>query len=415
MPKISELTTITDEQLTDKDVLPIVDKNEAGDIIFDTKSVRIDQLRKIKALDVTLANIASNSVSVAGPTFAVTTDGKIVFLPSGSTAPADNANWDTQWLDPATGKIKEDLFPDLVILGLRQGTRAELDAADPALEVNEPAWETDTQVFRVGSVRFVPPAGLDTVATNKAKLALTDVSYGAEYLITGEANRLEKYLGDLGDANAGFTVSGSPEGDYPLNGNYSPTEKFNNGKRRYLITNSVYHRLVYYSAGGWVMQGDLSNYYSAAGNEDYPWEADWSGTPITVTKNPIAGDKNWEILGPNTYELLAYTYEMYADDEINGVSGFGSGTVTSLGWVKESQLIPALSPTAGTILFQPSNSNNKVSTNGVDFESFNTSFMSLILSVSAYNQYNIAGEYFLAPSFAPSRGALQLAFTGMNI
>ena len=59
-----------------------------------------------------------------------------------------------QWLDPSTGKVKEELFPDLIIAGLRQGTKAELDAAYPALLDNEPAFETDTKVFRIGSERY---------------------------------------------------------------------------------------------------------------------------------------------------------------------------------------------------------------------------------------------------------------------
>ena len=59
-------------------------------------------------------------------------------------------------IDSETGKIDESDFPDLIIAGLRQGTRDELDAADPTLLFNEPAWETDTGGFRVGKVRFDP-------------------------------------------------------------------------------------------------------------------------------------------------------------------------------------------------------------------------------------------------------------------
>ena len=53
----------------------------------------------------------------------------------------------------ADGKIRADEFPDLIIAGLRQGTREELDNADPPLMIDEPAWETDTETFRVGNVR----------------------------------------------------------------------------------------------------------------------------------------------------------------------------------------------------------------------------------------------------------------------
>ena len=56
----------------------------------------------------------------------------------------------------ANGKIRSDELPDLILAGLRQGTREELDAADPPLMPNEPAWETDTETFRVGNVRITP-------------------------------------------------------------------------------------------------------------------------------------------------------------------------------------------------------------------------------------------------------------------
>jgi len=170
MPKISELTLITDEQLTDKDVLPIVDKNAAGDIVVDTKGVRVDQLRKIKALDVTLANIATNTVQVTGAAWGVTTDGHPVFLPPGgaSVDTGTGVDWIYAYdlIDPATGLIRADKLPSLIIAGLRTGTRAELDAADPPLLYNEPAWESDTQVFRVGSVRFDRSVTASSVTAN---------------------------------------------------------------------------------------------------------------------------------------------------------------------------------------------------------------------------------------------------------
>ena len=47
----------------------------------------------VTQLDVSLAGIATNTIAVTGPQWAVTTDDKPVFLPVGSVAPADNANF----------------------------------------------------------------------------------------------------------------------------------------------------------------------------------------------------------------------------------------------------------------------------------------------------------------------------------
>ena len=50
-------------------------------------------VNNITQLDVSLADIATNTIAVTGPEWAVTTDDKPVFLPVGSVAPADNANF----------------------------------------------------------------------------------------------------------------------------------------------------------------------------------------------------------------------------------------------------------------------------------------------------------------------------------
>ena len=56
----------------------------------------------VTQLDVSLAGIATNTIAVTGPEWAVTTDDKPVFLPVGSVAPADNANF-TAGATGATG------------------------------------------------------------------------------------------------------------------------------------------------------------------------------------------------------------------------------------------------------------------------------------------------------------------------
>ena len=63
-----------------------------------------------------LANIASNTVAVTGPAWGVTTDDKPVFLPAGSTAPADNADWKETGGSPEANAFLES-FPNPGISG----------------------------------------------------------------------------------------------------------------------------------------------------------------------------------------------------------------------------------------------------------------------------------------------------------
>ena len=88
--KISELTELTDP--SNADYIPIVDTANQ-----ETKKISYASLvaaAVFTPLDVTLADIMSNTDTVTGPAFAETLDGKTVKLPAGSVAPADNADWE---------------------------------------------------------------------------------------------------------------------------------------------------------------------------------------------------------------------------------------------------------------------------------------------------------------------------------
>ena len=71
---------------------------------------------------------------------------------------------------------------------------------------------------------------------------------------------------------------GSKTGTYKVDGTV-------NGKDRYRLDGS--HTLEY-NGTQWVLVHPGPNEEAAPGNEDFPWEADWSGTGITVTQASIA-------------------------------------------------------------------------------------------------------------------------------
>ncbi len=194
---------------------------------------------------------------------------------------------------------------------------------------------------------------LNNVTTNTAKLALTGITEGGMVCVTGEANRIEQYIGNVhqktvatGDLEfSGWSATGTGA-LYPVDGTWN-------------ISGSSMDRNTYaHSSGNWLMEWDGSKWriidsaYSGAdafhSTNDVvtpdlvtTWTAVGDGdsigtiTATTAEINSEAVDDNWVIIGPNTYELTMVDH-VNMPDEINGVTMSGD---TYLGWIKEGQVI----------------------------------------------------------------------------
>jgi hypothetical protein len=159
MPKISELTTIADADLTLKDLIPLVDRDAAGNVIVGTKNMTVEQSRRLTALDVTLASIASNTVAVTGPAWGVTTDDKVVFLPAGGSAVDTGSGVD--WTETGGG-----LDTDATIV-------ANTD---------------DDLAAKYAEAKALTPNGSALSATNRATLVIMPGTYALSATLTCDAN-----------------------------------------------------------------------------------------------------------------------------------------------------------------------------------------------------------------------------------
>lgn len=210
--------------------------NANGDIVVNGDKVFTE-------LDVTLADIANNTVAVTGPAWAVTTDDSVRFLPKGSVAPADNADFvETGIATPIASK--EALY---ALTGLTGGERYE--TPDGAIWKYRGAGDSRTNSFEI--------------------------------------------IGDLG---------GMPE--QALEGIYDVNTMLN-GKPQYQGRSGILTDHIFYDGTHWT---DLKRYLTAsAGDEDYPWEANWipfSGTLFTsMTERPEATPHNWINESANQIEV----------------------------------------------------------------------------------------------------------------
>jgi len=224
---------------------------------------------------------------------------------------ANDTDWRKMIIGNESDKISDEAFPELVIAGLRQGTKSELDAADPALLSNEPAYETDTEVFRIGSKRFIQSNVLE-VATNQDKLELTNLEVGQEIIITGEGNRIERYLGDLGYGGLIVTGAGTSDANGTHHWVICEDNSSNSPSPAYFLEETQYG-FRKNESGYWEIGGNSWNdiYYTADDIADTPadvlsWTVETTGTSPapSVTYSAEAGNKNWEIMGQNTCEIF---------------------------------------------------------------------------------------------------------------
>ena len=115
-----------------------------------------------RVLDVPLSNIAANTTVVNGPALCITSDNKIVLLPSGSSSPVDNANW-IPLLTGVGYAGFSSVSVSFEITGTLGGTSSDLDAID-------------TTVIPVNSLFKFPNMvyGADAIAREYMLVAGTD-------------------------------------------------------------------------------------------------------------------------------------------------------------------------------------------------------------------------------------------------
>lgn len=224
---------------------------------------------------------------------------------------------------------------------------------DPSALSNQP---TPEQVAALRTTLRVVPT---EVATNADKLALTDVAVGRDVLIIGEANRLEKYMGPIGgEEEASVTVSGFT-GDFArLNGIYLIQSRAPGETHNYHHIDGTAVALNGTIYGRWTLVDDeviVGGAAQAALITDWPWEPTAyevmngaTGTPV-VTRNDIASDVNWEIIGVNTFELFVRGRDLPPATML-WVAGVERQALTynavlvSVGWVKAGSQIRIQSP-----------------------------------------------------------------------
>lgn len=190
----------------------------------------------------------------------------------------------------------------------------------------------------------IPPL---SVTTNTAKLALTDIKYGQEVIVTNEAGRLEKFVGTgtyAGNAAVtSFLAAGSS--NVNLNGSFA----WNGLGWQRSTGGSSYIRWEKW-ANTWRLReydGEESSSALISGdNVDYPWQITSWVAPVGATFSNLAGlwtgagaddDANWEVIGTNTFELKVSDIVPSSGTPgiaVNGVT-LVAGATTTIGWVKE--------------------------------------------------------------------------------
>jgi hypothetical protein len=194
------------------------------------------------------------------------------------------------------------------------------------------------------------------VATNNDKLSLTGISDGTLVKVTGEADRLEQYIGDGGDDLAGFYLG--PSGSLPSGLLFFPSGE-QNGVTRYAASNGA---TVLYSDVNqeWVVYYGGPRYRSTS-SADYPWEVtEWvvygfgtAPAPSVTERRPEAGVKNWRVLGADSVQLLfnrasalggsgsgggsAATYSVAVDG--GTFVSIPPGTTTDLGFIRTDSVL----------------------------------------------------------------------------
>jgi hypothetical protein len=182
------------------------------------------------------------------------------------------------------------------------------------------------------------------------------VQVGQEVLVTEEANRLEKYLGDVGDDDKTplYFTEGGYDGDELLPSPQITTFTAGlNGRNRYQISlefNS--NGSIYWSGTQWEFESETDIIYTNSDDVQYPWQitSPWvegpdntgDDLPPVFIKAPFANEENWEIVGANTVRVFAKGSD--GDEIVKGVTvtslAASIGPPTEIGWHKVDQLLP---------------------------------------------------------------------------
>lgn len=226
-------------------------------------------------------------------------------------------------------------------------TRTQIDTVADELAIeNQEALDEKADLF-----------ALNDVADNLAKRVLTGIDPGYPVQITGEGNRIEKYLGDVASDTAekaiildGFVVSGDALAQ-PINSIYifRPEVGFSYGRpiHDYVVDSSTKWRIRWDDAK-WII---ADQFYSGANvfesTEDVAtpdlvttWTPVGDGVSAgTVEPHGPGADNNWLVL-EDTMEILIRDDGMgLSSHTVNGVS-LVEGSTVGCGWVKRNGYIP---------------------------------------------------------------------------
>jgi len=257
----------------------------------------------------------------------------------------DGSKWiktgenDTDWkkiiIGDSSDQIPEDVFPDLMIAGIRQGTKEELDSADPPLLDNEPAWETDTKVLRVGENRLggLPVIDLeDGVELAEQK----ELPIGQIVRLTEEGNRKLQYLGPVAGEKSGMLVEGGAETS--LNGPYI-LSGVSNGKKSY--SSSVGGGALYWDGSKWMFDRGFDVPYISNDDVETPDLATFQAedasepAPTVISTNTLHLD-NFESIGSPVVSISLYITGSSTGTETgtcNGVTWTGNESGLNCGFV----------------------------------------------------------------------------------
>ncbi|MGB0991699.1 MAG: glycosyl hydrolase family 28-related protein [Akkermansiaceae bacterium] len=189
------------------------------------------------------------------------------------------------------------------------GDKTKLDGIEPGATADQTPAEILAAVESESGVDLSTLPVLE-VADNAAKLALTGVANNKEVRITGEGNRLERYLGDItNDEKVVFLPSGTVSMSGTTSGDIDTLNDLHgslyNGKPQWYdgVAAPVSVTAIRFDGTYWEIIDDGSAIYKADTVEDWPWEvAHWTpqgGQPddLTITKLPEATEANWSNIG----------------------------------------------------------------------------------------------------------------------
>lgn len=184
-------------------------------------------------------------------------------------------------------------------------------------------------------------AVVETVATGHDKRQLSAAKEGLTVRVSGEADRLERYLGDRGDDYAGCSVDadGTPiAGFTPVYPTVADRPVYQSD-----MASAGYYS-VRYDGSYWKIHAGPTVVATATGaGHQFPWSATYDNGYV-VSRDAVASDRNWLVLR-NSFRLTirnltsnSFAYWLGSAQAASYASGL---TDSYVGWVAAGQMVHA--------------------------------------------------------------------------